>query len=58
VWPTAGANMNNLTYYVFDHAPTEPIYDVRPLHINVVLDKFKDRMDFWDSLPLWENQEQ
>jgi hypothetical protein len=58
VWPTAGANKNNLTYYVFDHALAEPIYDVKPLHISVVPGKFKDRMDFWDSLPLRENQEE
>lgn len=59
-WPTAGAIRNNVTYYVFDHAtpPAEPVYNVRPLRIRVVPDKFKNRMDFWDSLPLNENQEQ
>jgi hypothetical protein len=58
VWPTAGANKDAITYYVFDHSPppVEPIYGVRPLRISVVPDKFKDRMDFWDSLPLKENQ--
>lgn len=58
VWPTAGANSSAVNYYVFDHAPppAEPIYGVRPLRISVVADKFKDRMDFWDSLPLKENQ--
>ncbi|XP_021925827.1 venom carboxylesterase-6-like [Zootermopsis nevadensis] len=58
VWPTAGANKNTLVYYVLDHAPAEPIYGIKPLHISVVPDKFKDRIDFWDSLPLRENQEE
>jgi carboxylesterase type B len=58
VWPTAGADGDVISYYVLDNAPppAEPIYGVRPLHISVVPDKFKDRMDFWDSLPLKENQ--
>jgi len=58
VWPTAGADSNAISYYVLDNAPppAEPVYGVRPLRISVVPDKFKDRMDFWDSLPLKENQ--
>jgi hypothetical protein len=58
VWPPAGADNNVISYYVLDNAPppAEPIYGVRPLLISVVPDKFKDRMDFWDSLPLKENQ--
>jgi hypothetical protein len=58
-WPTAGAITGNLTYYVLDHAPSpaQPVYDVRPLRIRVVPGKFKERIDFWDSLPLKENQE-
>jgi len=58
VGPTAGADKDVIRYYVLDHVPppAEPIYGVRPLRISVVPDKFKDRMDFWDSLPLQENQ--
>ncbi|XP_069689989.1 juvenile hormone esterase-like [Periplaneta americana] len=58
-WPAAGDNQDQVTYYVFGHQepPVEPVDGIMPLRISVVPDLFKARMDFWDSLPLSENQQ-
>ena len=57
VWPTAGANQDQLTSYVFQNAdpPAEAVDGIRPLRLSVELDKYKDRMDFWASLNLAED---
>ncbi|XP_069689993.1 juvenile hormone esterase-like isoform X2 [Periplaneta americana] len=58
LWPSVGAYQDQLAYYVFGHQqpPTEPVDGIMPLRVSVVPDLFKARMDFWDSLPLKENQ--
>ncbi|KAJ4426245.1 hypothetical protein ANN_27057 [Periplaneta americana] len=58
VWPSAGAYQDQVAHYVLGHqeSPVEPVDGIMPLRISVVPDLFKARMDFWDSLPLNENQ--
>ncbi|XP_069689986.1 juvenile hormone esterase-like isoform X2 [Periplaneta americana] len=58
VWPSVGVYKDQLAYYVFGHqqTPLEPVDGIFPLRITVERDLFKARMDFWDSLPLKENQ--
>ncbi|XP_069689991.1 juvenile hormone esterase-like [Periplaneta americana] len=58
VWPSACAYQDQVAHYVLGHqeSPVEPVDGIMPLRISVVPDLFKARMDFWDSLPLNENQ--
>lgn len=50
-WPTAGAQHDKLSFYVFSNSNPP----VKPLKLSVQADKFKDRVAFWDSLNLAEN---
>ncbi|KAJ9589228.1 hypothetical protein L9F63_027991 [Diploptera punctata] len=56
-WPTAGAQEGSLTSYVFENSQdgADPAYGIAPLKLSVDVDRFKARMDFWDSLNLAEN---
>ncbi|XP_069689979.1 juvenile hormone esterase-like [Periplaneta americana] len=60
VWPSVGAYQDQLAYYLFGHQqpPIEPVDGIMPLNISVARDLFSARMDFWNSLPLKENQYQ
>ena len=57
-WPTAGAEDGKFAYYVLTHAapPVEALDGIQPLKLTVEYDKFKDRMDFWASMNLGEDQ--
>jgi hypothetical protein len=38
-----------------DTSQTPGFYGIRPVRLSVEHDLYKDRMEFWDSLPLKEN---
>jgi hypothetical protein len=38
-----------------DTSQTPGFYGIRPVRLSVKLGLYKDRMQFWDSLPLKEN---
>jgi hypothetical protein len=38
-----------------DMSQTPGLYGIRPVRLSMEHDLYKDRMEFWDSLPLKEN---
>ncbi|XP_069689982.1 juvenile hormone esterase-like [Periplaneta americana] len=56
-WQPINVTDSQIAYLEFGHvAPsTPPPYGIRPLNISMKQDMFKERMKFWDSLPLKEN---
>ncbi|XP_069689983.1 juvenile hormone esterase-like isoform X1 [Periplaneta americana] len=56
-WQPINANDSHTVYMKFGHAdpPSLPSYGIMPLKISMEQDLNKERMEFWDSLPLKEN---
>ncbi|XP_069689981.1 juvenile hormone esterase-like [Periplaneta americana] len=57
-WQPIDVNDTHTAYLEFGHAapPSVPSYGIMPLNISMQQDMLKERMEFWDSLPLKENE--
>ncbi|KAJ4426254.1 hypothetical protein ANN_27066 [Periplaneta americana] len=57
-WQPIDVNDTHTVYLEFDNAapPSVPSYGIMPLNISMQQDMLKERMEFWDSLPLKENE--